>query len=125
MMQRRDVLKAIGAVTLPFAIGRAGPVEASVEGAVDYGWNPAISAPTEADLYVAPGGDDSAAGTIDRPLRTIQAGIDHGGVPGIVSSVDVGAQPEKVRGNQRFAEKNGGRAIGQSRIDSRPGFDQC
>ena len=31
MMQRRDVLKAIGAVTLPFAIGRAGPVEASVE----------------------------------------------------------------------------------------------
>jgi len=76
MIQRRDVLKAIGAAALPLGLGRPGPTEASVDGTVTYGWNPAISAPTEADLYVAPGGDDSAAGTVDRPLQTIQAGID-------------------------------------------------
>ena len=76
MMQRRDVLKVIGAAALPLGIGWAGRAQAAVDGAVDYGWNPAIAAPTEADLYVAPGGDDGAAGTPDSPLQTIQAGID-------------------------------------------------
>lgn len=42
----------------------------------DYGWDPVIAGPTEADFHVALNGKDTANGTTAHPLRTIQRGVD-------------------------------------------------
>lgn len=73
---RRDLLKTVGAGALTARFGRPSAALAAAPGGVAYGWNPGLSAPTEASCYVSPDGNDGAAGTLDSPLRTIQAGVD-------------------------------------------------
>lgn len=86
MISRRTVLGGLAA--LGGVAGRPGrsaaqlaPSQAPL--AVRYGWDEAVEGPTLATLYVAPDGDDAAEGSLDRPLRTIQRGVDllagHGG----------------------------------------------
>jgi hypothetical protein len=43
---------------------------------IRYGWDPDVLGPTEATLYVAPDGDDAADGSLTRPLRSVQRGVD-------------------------------------------------
>lgn len=76
MFKRRDVLKAFGLGAMTARLGGPSLAFAAAAPGVSYGWNPSIAAPTDASCYVAPDGNDGAAGTVDRPLRTIQAGID-------------------------------------------------
>lgn len=45
-------------------------------GGLRYGWDPDVAGPTQADFFVAPDGDDAAPGSIERPVRTIQRGVD-------------------------------------------------
>ncbi len=74
MLSRRTLLGSLTAAALwPF---RPRPVQAVEALAIRYGWNPDIAAPTDASLYVAPDGDDTADGSLARPLRTLQRGVD-------------------------------------------------
>ena len=73
---RRDLLKTVGAGALTARFGRPSAALAAAPGGVAYGWNPGLSAPTDASCYVSPDGNDGAAGKVDSPLRTIQAGVD-------------------------------------------------
>ena len=44
--------------------------------AISYGWDPDVMAPTEADVYVSPLGDDTADGGRNTPVRSLQRGVD-------------------------------------------------
>lgn len=71
---RRAVL--VGLASLGLAPLPPGSGTAATGSAIRYGRDPGLEAPTEASLYVAPDGDDSADGSIGHPLRTIQRGVD-------------------------------------------------
>ena len=71
---RRTVLGGLAAVGL--APWGAGAARADSGLDIRYGWDPDASAPTEATFYVAPDGDDAADGSLTRPVRTVQRGVD-------------------------------------------------
>lgn len=77
MIRRRPVLAGMvglfGSVLWPLP---AKPKSVSPAIDIQYGWNPNVKSATEANLHVAPHGDDSADGSLERPLRTVQRGID-------------------------------------------------
>lgn len=70
---RRAILRGLAA--FGFWPLRAKSANAEVGLIVRYGWDAEIDAPTEASLYVAPDGDDTAPGSLEQPLRTIQRGV--------------------------------------------------
>ena len=82
---------------LPRAERRPEAAARSASGPV-HGWNPEVAGPETADLHVAPSGDDGAPGTRERPLRTIQAGVDRLAALGRGSlAVHAGTYRETVR----------------------------
>ena len=79
ILTRRGVTQLLLARLLPVPLilaGRPRPAVAQTDLAIAYGWDPAHAAPTTASLYVAPNGDDSAAGGIDAPLQSLTAGVE-------------------------------------------------
>lgn len=78
-LSRRGILAGLAAFGVwPWwpKTSKAEAGKAAEKAGIRYGWDPDIQAPTEASLYVAPDGDDTATGSLDQPLRTIQRGID-------------------------------------------------
>ncbi|MBS0562960.1 MAG: hypothetical protein JSR87_00255 [Proteobacteria bacterium] len=75
-INRRNLLRAFGLTAAALRLGRPAAALAAAPAGVSYGWNPGLAAPTDASCYVSPDGNDGAAGRIDSPLRTIQAGVD-------------------------------------------------
>ena len=74
MLSRRTLLGSLTAVGLwPF---RPRLAQAGTGLTFSYGWDPDVAAPTEASLYVAPDGDDTADGSLARPLRTLRRAVD-------------------------------------------------
>ena len=78
-MSRRALLRSLAAIGLwpgswAGAHAQTAPKEAALQ--IRYGWDPDAMAPTEATLYVAPDGDDTADGSLTRPLRSLQRGVD-------------------------------------------------
>lgn len=71
---RRTVLGGLAAIGL--APWTAGSAKAASGLDIRYGWDPSVIAPTEAAFYVAPEGDDAADGSLARPVRTVQRGVD-------------------------------------------------
>ncbi|QCO54579.1 hypothetical protein EOK75_01395 [Pseudorhodobacter turbinis] len=51
-------------------------VAGNLGGGIRHGWDENVPGPTKADFFVAPAGDDTAPGSFDQPLRTIQRGVD-------------------------------------------------
>lgn len=76
MISRREAIKLAASVFAAIKFGGPAKAQNAAVAGVSYGWDSAFSAPTEAWCHVAPDGHDDAAGTIDAPLRTIQAGLD-------------------------------------------------
>lgn len=74
MLNRRDVIVGMGLAAGVAGVGVPAPLGAA-GGGLSYGWDPGLAGPTEATVIVALNGDDGAPGTADRPLRTIQAGV--------------------------------------------------
>jgi hypothetical protein len=74
MLTRRTLLKTLSAASL--WLFRPRLAQASSGLTVRYGWDPDVAAPTEASLYVATDGDDNADGSLAKPLRTLQRGVD-------------------------------------------------
>lgn len=82
---RRRVLFGLGAS--PLALGAGGATAAFLatpslsqgsvaQGSLNQGWDPGVAGPTQADIYVAPDGDDSAPGSLEAPVRSVQRGVD-------------------------------------------------
>lgn len=98
---RREMLTGlVGGVFWPAgaqaATGRTGAQDP--EPVIRYGWDEGFVAPTEATLHVAPWGDDEAPGSADRPLRSIQRGIDVlAALPGGSLAIRAGIYRELVR----------------------------
>ena len=74
-LSRRRLLALLATTALVPSLPRPAAAEGT-GGGIRYGWDPDVAGPTEADLFVAPDGDDAAPGSIGRPLRTIQRGVD-------------------------------------------------
>ena len=74
MLTRRTLLKTLSAA----GVWLFGPRQAVAgEGlSIRYGWDPDSAGPTDASLYVATDGDDTADGSLAHPLRTLQRGVD-------------------------------------------------
>lgn len=72
-MRRRTILRGMAGLALVPLIPRPG--FSSSQAAPAYGWDAAVAGPTEADLYVAPDGDDAGPGSRDRPFRSLGVAI--------------------------------------------------
>jgi hypothetical protein len=75
MISRRSLLAGLGFGPFVASLPRPLRAASSTNTRLTYGWDPAVEGPTEATYIVAPGGDDTADGTLAAPLRTIQAGV--------------------------------------------------
>ncbi len=84
MIRRRDLLSRMGTAALAWGAGlplglspfaaRAATQAAGI--GVSYGWDPDLSAPTDADFYVAPDGSDAGPGSVQQPFATVQRGVE-------------------------------------------------
>ncbi|QCO58114.1 hypothetical protein EOK75_20355 (plasmid) [Pseudorhodobacter turbinis] len=77
MFARRSFLAGLTGILTSSALRPlwAQPVPASVLN-IRYGWDANVAGPTQATFYVATDGDDTADGSAERPVRTIQRGVD-------------------------------------------------
>lgn len=77
MPTRRFVLTGAGAAVSALALQpfTAWPVRAQDRLPIRHGWDPEVEAPVDADVYVAPDGDDAGPGSRARPFRTIRRGV--------------------------------------------------
>lgn len=75
MPRRRDVLKTLATGAALAALPVAARPARAADARPRYGWNPSVAGRTDASLYVSPDGDDGNPGTLERPLRTVQAGV--------------------------------------------------
>lgn len=98
MLNRRSLLSnlfgtAAAATFSPFCTWAA----SAEAGAISYGLDREFRFPTDAEIYVAETGDDAAEGTLEKPLRTIQAGVDRlAGLPGGSLAIRSGVYRELV-----------------------------
>lgn len=72
---RRAFLAGTAAALAPGLPAAPGAAQEAAPAAIAYGWDPGVAGPAEADLYVAPDGDDDADGSLQRPLRTVAGGV--------------------------------------------------
>jgi hypothetical protein len=97
MIARRDLLKVLAGSAIAPALPGLAQASGGTTDRLGYGWDEDVVAPTKADLYVAPDGDDGAKGTLDAPLRTIQIGIDRlSALPGGSLAIRKGTYREAV-----------------------------
>ncbi|MGC1489428.1 MAG: hypothetical protein WA784_16775, partial [Albidovulum sp.] len=97
MIARRDLLKVLAGSAFAPALPGLAQASDGTTGRLGYGWDEDVVAPTKADLYVAPDGDDNAKGTLDAPLRSIQVGIDRlSALPGGSLAIRKGTYREAV-----------------------------
>ncbi len=72
MVSRRALLAGMGGLTLTPWLAATVRAEPRV---MAYGWQPDVPAPTEADVYVSPTGNDTGAGTQTDPFRSLSRGV--------------------------------------------------
>lgn len=75
LISRRDLLGIVGYAGVGLACRPVVAQEDRRPPKINYGWDPEVEGPTDANFHVAPRGNDNFSGTRDMPLRSVQAGV--------------------------------------------------